>query len=138
LHELAINSKNKNITDLYRGINEFKKGYKPRNNLVMGKNGDVLADSHNIINRWKSYFSQLFNVHNVSDVRLIKIHTAKPVVPGPTHLDVEIAIAKMKKYNSPGSDLFLPEVIQEGGETLVSVTDKLINAIWDKEEIPVQ
>jgi hypothetical protein len=27
INELATNSKNKNIRDLYRGINEFKRGY---------------------------------------------------------------------------------------------------------------
>jgi hypothetical protein len=29
IKEPATNSKNKNIRDLYRGINEFKKGYQP-------------------------------------------------------------------------------------------------------------
>jgi hypothetical protein len=29
---------------------------------------DLLADSHNISNRWKNYFSQLLNVHMVSDL----------------------------------------------------------------------
>jgi hypothetical protein len=33
-----INELNKNITDLYRGINEFKRGYQPRNNLVKDEN----------------------------------------------------------------------------------------------------
>jgi hypothetical protein len=42
-----MNSKNKNIRDLYRGINDFKKGYQPRSNLVKDENGDLLADSHN-------------------------------------------------------------------------------------------
>jgi hypothetical protein len=53
ISELATNSKNKNknIRDLYGGINEFKKSYKPRNNLVKDENGDLLADSHNILNR---------------------------------------------------------------------------------------
>jgi hypothetical protein len=37
----ATNSKNKNIRDLYRGINEFKRGYQPRNNSVKDKNGDL-------------------------------------------------------------------------------------------------
>jgi hypothetical protein len=37
------------------------------------ENGNLLADSHNILNRWKNYFSQLLNVHNVSDVRLIEV-----------------------------------------------------------------
>jgi hypothetical protein len=40
INEFAMNSKNKNIGDLYRGINEFKRGYQPRNNLVKGENGD--------------------------------------------------------------------------------------------------
>jgi hypothetical protein len=36
INELAMNNKNKNIRDLYRGINEFKRDYQPRNNLVKG------------------------------------------------------------------------------------------------------
>jgi hypothetical protein len=32
INELVTNSKNKNTRDLYRGINEFKRGYQPRNN----------------------------------------------------------------------------------------------------------
>jgi hypothetical protein len=34
INELATNSKNKNIRDLYRGIHEFKRGYQPRNNFT--------------------------------------------------------------------------------------------------------
>jgi hypothetical protein len=51
INELPMNSKNKNIRDLYRGMKEFKRGYKPRHNLVKDENGIVLADSHNILNR---------------------------------------------------------------------------------------
>jgi hypothetical protein len=56
------------IRDLYRGINEFTRVYQPRKNLVKDENGDLLADSHSVLNRWKKYFSQLLNVHNVCDV----------------------------------------------------------------------
>jgi hypothetical protein len=61
INELATNSKNKNIRDLYRAINELKRGYQPRNNLVKDENGDLLADSHNILNRRKNCFSQRFS-----------------------------------------------------------------------------
>jgi hypothetical protein len=64
---------------------------------VKDENGDLLADSHSILNRWKNYLSQLLNVHNVSDIWHIEIHTSRPLVPGPHHLEVEIAIAKLKK-----------------------------------------
>jgi hypothetical protein len=50
INELETDSKNNNIRDLYRGINEFKRGHQPRNNLGKDENGDLLADSHNILN----------------------------------------------------------------------------------------
>jgi hypothetical protein len=74
------------------------RGATNQDNLVKDENGDLLADSQNILNRWKNYFSQLLNVHTVSDVRKIEVHTAEPLVPGPSRLQVQIAIAKLKKY----------------------------------------
>jgi hypothetical protein len=53
IKEFATNSMNKNIRDLLRGINEFKRAYQPRNNIVKDEIGDLLADSQNILNRWK-------------------------------------------------------------------------------------
>jgi hypothetical protein len=70
--ELAVNSKNKNIRFLYRGINECKRGCQPRKITVKDGNDD-LADSHNILNRCKNYFTKLLNVPGVSDVRQIEI-----------------------------------------------------------------
>jgi hypothetical protein len=84
---------NNNIRDLYRGINELKRGYQLRNNLVKDENGDQLADSHKILKRWKNHFSELLNVHKVSDVRQIELDTAEPLVPGSSPFEVEIAIA---------------------------------------------
>jgi hypothetical protein len=36
-------------------------------------------------------------VHNVSEVRQIEVHKAEALVPDPSRLEVEIAIAKFKK-----------------------------------------
>jgi hypothetical protein len=74
-------------------------------------------------------------VHNVSDVRQIEVHTAEPLVPGPSRLEVEIAIAKLEKYQFPGSDQIMAELIQAVGETLRSGIHKRINSVWNKEEI---
>jgi hypothetical protein len=138
INELATNNKNKNIRDLYRGVNGFKRGYQPGNYLAKDENGDLFADSHSILNRWKNYFSQLLNVHNTSDVRQIEVHTAGSLVPGPSRHDVEIAITKLKKYKSPGSDQIPAELIPAGGEILLSEIHKLINSVWIKEELPDQ
>jgi hypothetical protein len=53
-------------------------------------------------------------------------------------LEVEIAIAKMKMYKSPGNDQIPAELIQAGGEILLSAIHKLIKSVWNKEELPDQ
>jgi hypothetical protein len=40
----------------------------------------------------------------VRDVKHIEKHSAVPLVPGSSHLEVEISIANLKKYKPPGSD----------------------------------
>jgi hypothetical protein len=105
---------------------------------VKDENGDLLADSHNIVNKWKNYFSQLLNVHRVSDVRQMEIHTAEPLVPDISLSEVEIAIAKLKRYKSPGRDEILAELIRAGGKILRYKIHKLINSIWNKQELPDQ
>jgi hypothetical protein len=47
------------------------------------------------------------------------MQTIEPLVPGPSHLEVEITVAKLKKYTLPGSDQILAELIQAGDETLL-------------------
>ncbi|KAJ4427648.1 hypothetical protein ANN_25296 [Periplaneta americana] len=140
LNEVETNSKNKNIRDLYKGIKEFKNGYQSRVNVIKDENGDLLADSPSILNRWKNYFAQLLNVHrpNRNDRDDIEIQTAEPFIPEPTLSEVEIAIENLKKYKSPGIDQIPAELIQEGGSALYSEIYKLVLAIWEKEIVPEQ
>jgi hypothetical protein len=77
---------------------------------VKGENGDLLVDSHNILNRWKNYLCR------ISDVRQIEVHTAELLVHDPSPFEVEIAIARLKRCRSPCNDQILPELIQAGGE----------------------
>jgi hypothetical protein len=44
-----MNSKKKNIIDLYRGINDFKRDYQHRHNVLKDENGVLLANSHDIL-----------------------------------------------------------------------------------------
>jgi hypothetical protein len=75
---------------------------------------------------------------NVSEVRQIEVHTAEPLAPGPSRLEVEIAIAELKKYKSPGSDQIPAELIPAEGEIFLSAAHKLINCVWKKQELPDQ
>jgi hypothetical protein len=60
--------------------------------------GDLLADSQNVLKWWKNGFLQLLNVHTVSDVRQIEIHTAEPLVHDPRPFELENDHVNLKKY----------------------------------------
>jgi hypothetical protein len=78
-----------------RSINEFKKGYQPRTNLVKGKRSDQLGDPRKILNKWKNYFCQMLNVHGVG-VGQTEMHTDEPFVPEHSASEVEVVIGKLK------------------------------------------
>ena len=100
------------------GISGVMKGYQPKCNMVKGEKGDLFADSHSIVARWRNYFSQLFNVHGVKDVGQAEIHKAEPLVPKPSSSEVELAIEKLKSHISPGIDQITAELIKAGSRTI--------------------
>ena len=132
IEELGANSKIHNIRDLYSVINDFKKGYQPRCSIVKDEKGDIVAETHSIVVRWRNYLSQLFNVHGVKDVGQAEIHSAEPLVPEPSAFEIELAIGKLKSHKSPGIDEIPAELIKAGGGTICGEIHKLINSIWKK------
>jgi hypothetical protein len=65
--------------------------------LVKYENCYVLSESHSTLNRWKNYFSQLFNVPGVKNIRQTEIHTAEPLVHEPSSFEAQITIGKLKR-----------------------------------------
>ena len=128
--DLETDSKMKNIRDLYRGIIDFKKGYQPRPNIVKGEKGDLVTDSHSILARWRNHFTQLFNVHGVSDVRQTEIHTAELLVPEPSAFEAVMAIDKLNGHKTPGINLIPAKWIKAGGRTIHCKIHKFIKSVW--------
>jgi hypothetical protein len=63
-------------------------------------------------------------MHNIRDVRHVEIHIAEPLIPNSSYLEIQIASAKLRNYNSH------VEKVKSGGEALLSVIHKLFNSIW--------
>jgi len=57
-------------------------------------------------------------------------------VPDPSAFEVEMAIEKLKRRNLPGIDQIPAELIKAWGRTIRSEIHKLINSIWNMEELP--
>jgi hypothetical protein len=69
-------------------------------------------------------------------VRQTEMHTARTLVPEPRSSEVEITVERLKKCRSPGTDQIPTELIKERGNTSCFEIHKLMNSIWNKEELP--
>jgi hypothetical protein len=87
IDELETNSKIKDIRDWYSGISDFKKGHQPRTNTIKDMKGDLVAHCQSISARWRIHFPQLLNVNEVNYVRQTEIHSAEPIVFGPSEAE---------------------------------------------------
>jgi hypothetical protein len=103
---------------------------------VKDDKGDLVANSHSILARWRNYFSQLLNVNGVDDVRQAEVHTAEPLVPQRSAFEVELAIEKLKRHKSAGTDQIPAELIKAGCRAIRVAIHKPITSIWNKEELP--
>jgi hypothetical protein len=61
------------------------------------------------------------------------MHTAEPFVPEPSALGLEVAIGKLKSYNSPDVYQFPAELIQAGGGSIAFEINKLIKLTRKKK-----
>ena len=59
-------------------------------------------------------------MHGVSDVTQTEMHTAEPQGPEPNDFEVEMAIEKLKRHKSPGTDQIPAEMIKAGGRRICS------------------
>jgi len=117
-------------------INDFKKVYHPRSNIVKNEKGALSTEFHSILAMWRNYFSHLFNVKGFSDVRQTETHTTELLLPEPSVFEFEMAIEKLKGHKSPGRDRIPAELIKAGCRKIRSEIHKLFISIWNKEELP--
>ena len=88
-----------------------------------------------IFNGWGDHFSQILDVHGVNDIRQTEIHTAEPLVPEPRASEDKMAIEKLKRHKSQGTEQIPAEWIKAEGRTIHCEIYKLINSVWNKKII---
>ena len=127
-NELETNSKAKNVRDLYRSINDFKKGYQHKTNIVKDEKGDFLINSHSILSRWRTISVRSWMYMGLM---MLDRHKVESLVPELSVFEFLDGCWKAKRHKSPIIDQIPAELIKAG----VGQFD-VINSIWNKEELP--
>ena len=86
----------------YRDINNLRKDFKPRLTVCKSKNGDIITEKGDILNRWKDHFHELLNSTEqdkgpsiIQDYKDTNKEDSAPTVE-------EVAVQKLKNYKAPG------------------------------------
>jgi len=72
-------------------------------------------------------------VHNGEQTEEFEIHTAEPLIPEPSVIEMEMSVNRLKNFKSPGIDNIPAELIKSGGKALIKELHKLISVIRRKE-----
>ena len=124
----------------YRDINNLRKDFKPKLTVCKSRNGDILTEKGDILNRWKDHFCELLNSmeqdKGTSVKQDYKDKNEEDITP--TVEEVEMAVQKLRNYKAPGTDNIPAELFKNGGNELVKHLHTIIKEIWQKEKMPTE
>ena len=115
-------------------MDNIRKGYHPRQDACRDKDGKVLFDKEEIMNRWAQHFKEALNKEYPSCKDQGKLDLALNIEESdkgenskmPTYKEIEESIKQLKNGRAPSEDNIIPEMIKYGGKQLVKKLHELI------------
>ena len=104
---------------------------------VRDRSGKCLTEERQILNRWTEYCSELYNYKANGDPSVLncpQTHTEDdhPIL----HREVEAAVHSLKKGKSAGVDNIPAELVEAGGEDVITALTTICDKIWQTGEWP--
>ena len=133
--EIEENLRKKNSKRAYQLVKDLTTVKQGKATTVQDRLGKCLREERQILNRWTEYCSELYN----------HIASADPSVLNCPHTDtennhlilskeVETAVQSLKKEKSVGVDNIPAELVQAGGEDVITALMVISSKIWQTGE----
>ena len=131
----STNTNNSKTTyQLVKDLTSTKQG---RTATMQYKDGKCLTEEQDILKRLSEYCSELYNYRATGDPEVLNVPPATDNDNYPIlREEVEAAVKSLKKGKSAGADNVPAELVQAGGEAMISALLTICNKIWQTEEWP--
>ena len=135
--EIEENQRKNNIKRAYQLAKDLTTVKQGKTNSVQDRPGKCLTEERHILNRWREYCCELYNYKASVDPSVLncpQTHTEDE------HLifrkQVEAAVQSLKKGKPARVDNIPAELVQTGGEDVITTLTTICNKIWQTGEWP--
>ena len=125
----------------YSALKTLTSTSKPRMTVMESKDGKLLTDNQEVLERWTEYCGDLYNYELKPDVSLLQAdlllddgEDSPPILKE----EVEAAVRSLKPGKSPGVDNVPAELVKHGGDETVQALTVLCRKIWDEKTWPTK
>ena len=131
--------KENNSKRAYHLVKDLTSTKQERTTTIQDKSGTCPTENEDVLKRWTEYCSELYNYRATGDPEVLNVPPATNNDNHPIlHEEVEAAVKTLKKGKSAGVDNIPAEMVQAGGEDMISVLLIICNKIWQTGEWPTQ
>ena len=122
----------KRAYELAKDLTTVKQG---KVSTVQDRSGQCLTEERQILNRWTEYCSELYNHKANGDPSVLNCTRTDTEDDHPIlRREVEAAVQSLKKGKSAGVHNILAELVQAGGEDVITALTTICNKIWQTGE----
>ena len=103
--------------------------------ITQDRSGKCLPEEREILNQWTEYSSETYNYKANGDPSVLNCPKTDTEDDHPIHhKEVEAAVQSLKKEKSAGVDNIPAELVQAGGESVITALKTICNKIWQTGE----
>ena len=115
---------------LFKKVSEMTRQFQPSLKVIKDKQGKVLTENNDILERWREYCSEMYCASLNSNASE-SLEFEGDLEPEPLLEEVRWAIDQISNGKSPGCDDVPIELVKEGKEQSITLYHILIKKIWE-------
>ena len=137
IENMELQRDQKNPRKFYKTLSSLTKPYLPKLSVCRNREGKMLSERKEILERWREHFESLLNrTEDCQNEQEIIYYTAEENIKEPTLQEVTSALKGLKNNKASGADAITAELIKKGGAILEEQIHGLIVNIWNQEVLP--
>ena len=134
--DIEDSMKKNNSKKTYQLVKALTSTKQERTPTIQDNDGKCLTEEQDILKRWSEYCSDLYIYRATGDPEVLNVPPATDNDNYPIlREEVETAVKSLKKGKSAGADNVPAELVQAGGETMISALLTICNKIWQTDPI---